>query len=1217
MSISKKELASLLNSHSLDVYSGKVKKFTEKEISDKFLSDFDKFLSDFKEKYPDFKIENDDYEGHMDDEFIVGFQKVAKENGVNLIYECLSNKSSYDVVEVMNYLEQHSGGEFGPAAAAINDMERAGVISRYNLEYVLETYGIPFRTTKDLKVYLRENKPSEICVGETYMIQEGEKRFRFSIEEIDDEGNVRGKDEKGKSYKTHKDKLAKAIKDGNCQKYESIISESISESQVQELIKSKKLDLGDSNSATINETGTVDFLKNKKEIIRFPNIEEFINSYNEGEEVPKRVFSFNESMTKELGIDVYVDKNGIQAGYDDDNMLMESYVDMSDSELTDVAKKIKESLKDSVINEVDFVNLCESHSIVGKHNTEGVNYNLAKMGVIVVGDGLVEYRSQILEMLNDGKVFLSEAKDKKISKRISKKYGSDDSKIKEILRGGGTKEEKAKMIHALTGGFVTDIMRYMDETKIDESVMDELVKSYNINTKEGEKGLKWLLKHYGNIEVRDVKESISDEASDGFMKNKFKMLAKNYGKTLTTADLEELIDCAKNSEDFDGEDISYIKCLKSYFTDLITEDTVHLCTCNNCGGVYVDMNSSGDSKKYPATLISEFGIDELSYEKDGEDMIWACPVCKTDEYLVDDINKNAGGTAGKIAKSINEESDGRSMTIWVAGNDKGKCKDVIKSVCDLMDADCDGDMMGEDTVFGQKIICTDCDTDAVVADMQEPSKMKELGIDGVYHDKEDNHLHILCADDYESSDTSEAVVVYKTENKIGQSESEKIGAVKLIAEKHFGDSIKVSMVSIKGINEDGSTEFVVDLEGDKEEIKKKLNDNWTEPVTESADVIRESRTTTWGGVRGGSSRPIITFSKKDYDVNVSKKTMEVDVNIKKSDTVNQQALNDTDAKWEQHHWGYMVYPKSVDQLCAVLKALKINCKKEEIKSHLKPESTDESMASFVPKDINTMASTIQAMNMTVDSGQSQDFKKIMDEFQKKYDSKGEMSISDVIKKAGMSAATSLYSSLRKFKYDYNDELWKNLEKSIKEEKENEITYDSSSTKPFMFKGKKYNHSQMIEMGFSEKCDELTKNEARNRYVGTPVLLISEGRLVHGVIGDISGDTAQIFSENESIETCSLADVETKNEALAPLVGKGEKYTFKDGKTIAKKYNDFSEKEIMELEEMGYKEMFKGKVFYKQNTSVYKRDGKIFVTVGELQPSTFNDLSSAYSKLKQA
>ena len=91
----------------------------------------------------------------------------------------------------------------------------------------------------------------------------------------------------------------------------------------------------------------------------------------------------------------------------------------------------------------------------------------------------------------------------------------------------------------------------------------------------------------------------------------------------------------------------------------------------------------------------------------------------------------------------------------------------------------------------------------------------------------------------------------------------------------------------------------------------------------------------WGGVRGGLNEPVLSFSKIDYDVNVNPKNLEVDVNIKERDLVDYDALSDTGAEWEQYAWGYMIYPKSVDELYQVLKALRTSVSKERLQKYIK------------------------------------------------------------------------------------------------------------------------------------------------------------------------------------------------------------------------------------------------------------------------------------------
>lgn len=60
-----------------------------------------------------------------------------------------------------------------------------------------------------------------------------------------------------------------------------------------------------------------------------------------------------------------------------------------------------------------------------------------------------------------------------------------------------------------------------------------------------------------------------------------------------------------------------------------------ICTCNNCGGVFDDTNPSNKSVDYPEMLLSV--LDNHN-----------CPVCKCDDYLVDNINENTRGEALKL-----------------------------------------------------------------------------------------------------------------------------------------------------------------------------------------------------------------------------------------------------------------------------------------------------------------------------------------------------------------------------------------------------------------------------------------------------------------------------------------------------------------------------------------------------------------------------------------
>lgn len=71
-----------------------------------------------------------------------------------------------------------------------------------------------------------------------------------------------------------------------------------------------------------------------------------------------------------------------------------------------------------------------------------------------------------------------------------------------------------------------------------------------------------------------------------------------------------------------------------------------LCTCLNCGNVYEDMNPGRDSIDYPDELLDDFFIPELpTITLNDGDIGYGCPECKTDGYLQDNIQPDAGGMA--------------------------------------------------------------------------------------------------------------------------------------------------------------------------------------------------------------------------------------------------------------------------------------------------------------------------------------------------------------------------------------------------------------------------------------------------------------------------------------------------------------------------------------------------------------------------------------------
>lgn len=85
-----------------------------------------------------------------------------------------------------------------------------------------------------------------------------------------------------------------------------------------------------------------------------------------------------------------------------------------------------------------------------------------------------------------------------------------------------------------------------------------------------------------------------------------------------------------------------------------------LTTCNNCGHVYEDMNPGDESIEYDDNQPELQDLDELPIieheleEGEAEPYIgYGCEHCKTDGYLVDNINENAGGMAAALHSQIN------------------------------------------------------------------------------------------------------------------------------------------------------------------------------------------------------------------------------------------------------------------------------------------------------------------------------------------------------------------------------------------------------------------------------------------------------------------------------------------------------------------------------------------------------------------------------------
>ena len=61
-----------------------------------------------------------------------------------------------------------------------------------------------------------------------------------------------------------------------------------------------------------------------------------------------------------------------------------------------------------------------------------------------------------------------------------------------------------------------------------------------------------------------------------------------------------------------------------------------ICRCNNCGKKYEDINPGTDSLDYPNQDLPI--LEAMEVEEDGETVyLVGCPVCRTDAYLMDNI----------------------------------------------------------------------------------------------------------------------------------------------------------------------------------------------------------------------------------------------------------------------------------------------------------------------------------------------------------------------------------------------------------------------------------------------------------------------------------------------------------------------------------------------------------------------------------------------------
>lgn len=61
---------------------------------------------------------------------------------------------------------------------------------------------------------------------------------------------------------------------------------------------------------------------------------------------------------------------------------------------------------------------------------------------------------------------------------------------------------------------------------------------------------------------------------------------------------------------------------------------VNLCSCNMCGSILIDENPQVGAKKHNVDLSK---VKEMVKSCDGGECFWACPICKTDDYLTDTV----------------------------------------------------------------------------------------------------------------------------------------------------------------------------------------------------------------------------------------------------------------------------------------------------------------------------------------------------------------------------------------------------------------------------------------------------------------------------------------------------------------------------------------------------------------------------------------------------
>ena len=88
----------------------------------------------------------------------------------------------------------------------------------------------------------------------------------------------------------------------------------------------------------------------------------------------------------------------------------------------------------------------------------------------------------------------------------------------------------------------------------------------------------------------------------------------------------------------------------------------YICLCNNCDSLLIDTNPQVDAKKFD---VDNLELDELESIED----MRACPNCKTDGFLSDDVARKIWEMLGDVPTNEDGEID-ESFLHFEIGTDK-------------------------------------------------------------------------------------------------------------------------------------------------------------------------------------------------------------------------------------------------------------------------------------------------------------------------------------------------------------------------------------------------------------------------------------------------------------------------------------------------------------------------------------------------------------------